>query len=157
MKKNYLQMLLSALLIFFVTSSAYAHCEIPCGIYDDVMRLNMISEHVKTIEKSMEQILELQRGKPTNYNQIVRWINNKEDHANKVQEIVSQYFLTQRIKSEDKDYTKKLAILHKILVSAMKCKQTVDLANLKTLRAVCREFEDFYREEDKEMSASPLK
>jgi len=65
-----------------------------------------------------------------------------------VQKIVFQYFLTQRIKSEDKDYTKKLAILHKILVSAMKCKQTVDLANLKILRAVCREFEDFYREED---------
>ena len=62
MKKNYLQMFLGALLLmFFATSSAYAHCEIPCGIYDDVMRLNMISEHVKTIEKSMGQILELQR------------------------------------------------------------------------------------------------
>ncbi|MCK5196109.1 MAG: superoxide dismutase [Desulfobulbaceae bacterium] len=157
MKKNYLQMFLSALLIFFATSSAYAHCEIPCGIYDDVMRLNMISEHVKTIEKSMEQILELQKKKPINHNQLVRWINNKEDHANKVQEIISQYFLTQRIRFDDKDYAKKLAVLHKIMVSAMKCKQTVDLANLKTLRAACREFEDFYREEDKEMSASPLK
>jgi nickel superoxide dismutase len=108
----------------------------------------MISEHVKTIEKSMKQILELQKEKSTNYNQVVRWIDNKEDHANKVQEIVSQYFLTQRIKFDDKDYTKKLAILHKILVYTMKCKQTVDLANLNILRAVCRDFEDFYREED---------
>lgn len=148
MKKNYLAILLGTLIIFFATSSAYAHCEIPCGIYDDVMRLNMISEHVKTIEKSMEQILELQKEKPINHNQLVRWINNKEDHANKVQEIISQYFLTQRIKFDDKDYAKKLAVLHKIMVSAMKCKQTVDLANLKTLRAVCRDFEDFYREEE---------
>jgi nickel superoxide dismutase len=149
MKKNYLQMLIGAfLLISFAASSAYAHCEIPCGIYDDAMRLNMISEHVKTIEKSMKQILELQKEKSTNYNQVVRWIDNKEDHANKVQEIVSQYFLTQRIKFDDKDYTKKLAILHKILVYTMKCKQTVDLANLNILRAVCRDFEDFYREED---------
>jgi len=146
MKKNYFQILPGAfLLVFFATSSAYAHCEIPCGIYDDVMRLNMISEHVKTIEKSMKQLLELQEEKPTNYNQIVRWTNNKEDHANKIQEIVSQYFLTQRIKFDDKDYSKKLTILHKIMVYAMKCKQTVDLANLKTLREVCREFEDFYR------------
>ena len=148
MGKNYLQILLGAFLfILFTASSAYAHCEIPCGIYDDVMRLNMISEHVKTIEKSMEQMIELQKEGIINYNQIVRWVNNKEDHANKVQEIVSQYFLIQRIKFDDKDYTKKLANLHKIMVYAMKCKQTVDLANLKALRAACRDFEDFYRED----------
>jgi len=145
MKKNYLQMLPCAfLLLFFAASSAYAHCEIPCGIYDDVMRLNMISEHVKTIEKSMKQILELQKGKKTNYNQLVRWINNKEHHANEIQHIASQYFLTQRIKLDDKEYVKKVSLLQKILVYAMKCKQTVDLGNLKKLREVCREFEDFY-------------
>lgn len=145
MKKSYLPFLLVTLLIFFTASSASTHCEIPCGIYDDVMRLNMISEHVKTVEKSMTKIIELQKGKPINYNQVVRWINNKEDHANKIQEIVSQYFLTQRLKSDDKDYTKKLASLHSILVNAMKCKQTVELPNLKSLRAAFREFEDFYR------------
>ncbi len=149
MKKKYIQMLIGAfLLIFSAASSAYAHCEIPCGIYDDVLRLNMITEHVKTIEKSMKQILALQKEKTINHNQMVRWVNNKEDHANQVQEIISQYFLTQRIKFDDKDYAKKLAILHRVLVYAMKCKQTVDLANLESLRAVCREFEDYYREED---------
>lgn len=145
MKKLYLQMLSCAvLLLFFAASSAYAHCEIPCGIYDDAMRLNMISEHVKTIEKSMTQIMELQKVKKTNYNQLVRWINNKEHHANEIQHIVSQYFLTQRIKFDDKEYVKKVSLLQKILVYAMKCKQTVDLDNLKKLREVCREFEDFY-------------
>ena len=24
----------------------YAHCEIPCGIYDDPMRMKMIHEHI---------------------------------------------------------------------------------------------------------------
>lgn len=145
MKKNYLQMLPCAfLLLFFAASSAYAHCEIPCGIYDDTMRLNLISEHVKTIEKSMNQIMELQKGKKTNNNQIVRWINNKEHHANEIQQIVSQYFLTQRIKFDDKEYVKKVSLLQKTLVYAMKCKQTVDLGNLKKLREVSREFENLY-------------
>ena len=46
-----------AILIVFLTASMVsAHCEVPCGIYDDTMRLDQIAEHVKTIEKSMNQI-----------------------------------------------------------------------------------------------------
>lgn len=145
MKKNLMQVLSAACFLLFFAAFAHAHCEIPCGIYDDEMRLNMISEHVKTIEKSMNEIMKLQKEKKINYNQLVRWIDNKDLHANKIQHIVSQYFLTQRIKFDDKDYVKKVSVLQKMLVYAMKCKQTVDLDNLKKLREVCREFEDFYR------------
>jgi nickel superoxide dismutase len=31
-------------------------CEIPCGIYDDEMRINMIAEHITTIEKSVKKL-----------------------------------------------------------------------------------------------------
>ncbi|MFO7607225.1 MAG: superoxide dismutase [Ni] [Desulfurivibrionaceae bacterium] len=131
--------------LILAAASVRAHCEIPCGIYDDEMRLDMISEHVTTIEKSMNQILELQKEKELNYNQLVRWIDNKEHHANEIQHIVSQYFLTQRLNFDDKEYAKKVSSLQKILVYAMKCKQTVDLENLKKLREACREFEAFHR------------
>lgn len=131
--------------LILAAASVQAHCEIPCGIYDDEMRLDMISEHVTTIEKSMNRIMELQKEKELNYNQLVRWIDNKEHHANEIQHIVSQYFLTQRLKFDDKEYVKKVSSLHKILVYAMKCKQTVDLDNLEKLRKACREFEAFYR------------
>ena len=30
-----------------------AHCEIPCGIYDDQTRVQLIHEHIGTIEKAM--------------------------------------------------------------------------------------------------------
>ena len=46
-------------LILFTGTTAFAHCEIPCGIYDDEMRIKMLAEHVTTIEKSMAQIQEL--------------------------------------------------------------------------------------------------
>jgi len=131
--------------VLFITASfALAHCEIPCGIYDDEMRINMIAEHIKTIEKSMQQVIELSGKTPVNYNQLTRWVINKEHHAKEIQEIVTQYFMTQRIKPGASDYMKKISLLHKMLVSAMKCKQTTDLSHTADLNKLLKEFHDVY-------------
>lgn len=144
MKRTY-QISVFLLTLFALSTFAYAHCEIPCGIYDDEMRVEMISEHIDTIEKSMNQIDELEKvGLSHHSNQLVRWIMNKEDHAKKLQDIVTQYFMTQRIKFDTKDYDKKLNILHHMLVYAMKCKQTTDKENVEALRKLVKEFEDIY-------------
>jgi nickel superoxide dismutase len=128
--------------MFVFISSADAHCEIPCGIYDDQLRTKLIAEHATTIEKSMKQIMEL--SKAISYNQLVRWVSNKEAHASEIQHIISQYFLTQRIKPDQKNYTEKLTVLHKMLIAAMKCKQTSELSHVNTLRAHLKEFEVLY-------------
>ena len=143
-KKVGFPVLLGLIFVIFTASTALSHCEIPCGIYDDHMRVHMIEEHITTIEKSMKQITSLQKEKPINYNQLVRWIMNKEDHANKLQEIVTQYFMTQRIKMDTKNYEKKVTLLHQMLVYAMKCKQTTDLSNTQKLRSLLKQFEDLY-------------
>ncbi|MFC1833091.1 superoxide dismutase [Ni] [Thermodesulfobacteriota bacterium] len=80
----------------------------------------------------MNQIVELEKG--GNANQLVRWVTNKEAHANELQHIVTQYFMTQRIKFDTPDYDKKLAALHEMLVYAMKCKQTTEVKNVEMLR-----------------------
>jgi len=152
MKKQAMIVLTIASLFFlFRTVSVYAHCEIPCGIYNDQLRIDLVKEHITTIEKSMNQITELSKQSPLNYNQIVRWIDNKEEHANKIQDIVYQYFMTQRIKAADpadktayNDYITKLSYLHQMLVAAMKSKQTTDLANVKTLKMLIDKFENAY-------------
>jgi nickel superoxide dismutase len=144
MRTVWVSLILVMFVSFFCAANAAAHCEIPCGIYDDSMRIKIIAEHLATIEKSMKEIMELSRQTPVNYNQLVRWISNKEAHANEIQHIVSQYFMTQRIKLDTKDYLKKLAVLHKMLVHAMKCKQTIDLTHVATLRSLLSEFESLY-------------
>ena len=144
MKKLILTMLAIFLPLSFSISMVSAHCEIPCGIYDDQLRTQLIAEHATTIEKSMQQILELSKSSPANYNQIVRWVSNKEDHATQVQHIVSQYFMTQRIKPDQEKYSEKLIALHQILIAAMKCKQTTDLSNVNALRTHLKEFEILY-------------
>ncbi|HOY69210.1 MAG TPA: superoxide dismutase [Ni] [Candidatus Ozemobacteraceae bacterium] len=128
----------------FAPVSANAHCQIPCGIYDDELRMKLIEEHIGTIEKSMNFVIELGKAKEIDHNQLVRWVNNKDQHADELSEIVTYYFLTQRVKPEDKAYDKRLALLHQMLVAAMKCKQTTELKHVTTLRGLAAEFRALY-------------
>ena len=144
MKKRLLQIAMVLCCTLLLAASAAAHCEIPCGIYDDEARIGMLLEHVATIEKSMNQITTIEKNKDHNANQLVRWVMNKENHATGLQEIVTQYFLTQRIKFDTKAYDKKLALLHQMLVYAMKCKQSTDLAHTAKLTGLIQEFKQLY-------------
>lgn len=147
--------LLTAALVCSASIRADAHCQIPCGIYDDELRVQLIEEHITTIEKSISQIIALEKQSPVNFNQLVRWIDNKEQHAQEIQDIVAAYFLTQRIKApESKEgqpwatYLDQLATLHQIQVAAMKAKQTTDVAHVETLKNLVRSFRKLYFGED---------
>jgi nickel superoxide dismutase len=111
----------------------------------------MIAENITTIEKSMKQIVELSKQDDQNLNQIVRWVQNKEKHADDISHIVTQYFMTQRLKPVDKkdseaykEYVSKLTLLHEMLIYAMKSKQTTDLANVEKLRSLLASFRTAY-------------
>jgi len=150
MNKHYKMIFVTTLLIIqFCSTALFAHCEIPCGIYNDKMRIDLLREHTDTIEKSMKQIAELSAAGEKNYNQLIRWVVNKEEHASKFQHIVTQYFMTQRIKmpedsSEKEAYLNKLSLLHELLVLAMKSKQTTDIEYCNKMRQVIDTFSGAY-------------
>ena len=50
-------------LLLIPAVAAFSHCEIPCGIYDDGMRIKMLREHIATIEKSIKTIQTLEKEK----------------------------------------------------------------------------------------------
>ena len=133
MKPIYQKLIVPFLLL---QGSLLAHCQVPCGIYNDAARIIQIQEDFSTIQKAMTKIKELsEQQDATSMNQLTRWIMTKDDHASKIQKVVSEYFLTQRIKvktegSEFDKYVKQTTTLHQILVSAMKCKQTVELGQV---------------------------
>ena len=133
MKPIYQNLIIPFLLL---QGSLLAHCQVPCGIYNDAARIIQIQEDFSTIQKAMTQIKELSlQQDATSMNQLTRWIITKEDHASKIQKVISEYFLTQRIKEKTKGsdynkYVKQTTTLHQIMVSAMKCKQTVDLEHV---------------------------
>lgn len=138
-------------LTIFTANLAYSHCQVPCGIYGDKMRIDLLQEHITTIEKAMNQINDLSKNAGANINQLVRWVENKDKHADEFTHIVTYYFLAQRIKikepgnsKEFQDYQKKLTYLHQMMVFAMKSKQTTDLKNVSKLRQLVEQFAAIY-------------
>lgn len=151
MKSKFLLAIVLFFSFFISNQNTYAHCEIPCGIYGDSLRVQEVYEHITTIEKSMREVERLSKEGDKNYNQLVRWVMNKDDHANKLQDIVEQYFLHQRIKIKDPSesdaydkYVSQLVLLHKMQVYAMKAKQTTDLKYIKMLNETWHTFEHSY-------------
>jgi nickel superoxide dismutase len=141
-----------ATVLTFAAASAGAHCQIPCGIFDDELRVQLIEEHIITVEKSMKQIESLAAAESIDYNQLVRWVGNKEKHAQEIQDIVTAYFMAQRIKPpknhDDEEaldvYQHKLTLLHHIQIHAMKAKHGTDLDEIETLRKLVAKFRTAY-------------
>ncbi len=117
-----------------------AHCQVPCGIYDDPARIQAIREDATTIEKAIAQIRQLSgRHDPNAFNQAARWVTTKEAHATHIIDVVSEYFLTQKVKPATGEgeaydaYLKSLANHHAVMVAAMKTKQSADSATVDAL------------------------
>ena len=84
---------------------------------------------------------------PQSNNQLSRWITTKDEHAQKIQDVISQYFLTQRIKQNSKNYENELITLHQLLISVMKCKQSINVENVKKSIELLKDFSKLYLNE----------
>lgn len=144
--------LLRSLLIFIGLAVASinlsAHCQVPCGIYADDVVFGELETDVDTITKAMREINKLSAD-GSNDHQLVRWVNNKEAHAQNIQDTMSAYFLAQRIKLSQKEsdpegYAKLVGLAHELTVLAMKCKQGTDLAHAKALHDALHAFNAAY-------------
>lgn len=138
-----------AVLFFAFTPKLKAHCEVPCGIYNDSLRIVMLYEHVSTIEKAMLQISTLEKTDGAS-NQLVRWVMNKEEHAEEMQKVITQYFMFQRIKPKKEGeagrdvYLKQLELMHRLSILAMKSKQTIDTDLISEMQNTIHAFEHVY-------------
>jgi len=133
--------------VFFLPQLALAHCQIPCGIYDDHARVQSMIEDAATVEKSVKLISELSgKTDAQSQNQLVRWVMNKEKHAQNIISTISDYFLTQRVKSEQNDYTERLAKHHTVIVAAMKAKQNADIKYVDSLKTSIEALLPYYPE-----------
>jgi len=133
--------------ILVLPQLAHAHCQIPCGIYDDHARVQSMLEDAATVEKSAKLIAKLAgKSDPQSQNQLVRWVMNKEKHAQKIISAISDYFLTQRVKPSQKDYAERLIKHHAIIIAAMKAKQNADVKYAKSLKESIEVLLSYYSE-----------
>ena len=138
--------ILASFLFSTITSGyLFGHCQVPCGVYTDDLRFMQMLEDQITIEKSSKLILELSnKDGGQSHNQLARWVATKESHASKIQKIIAEYFLTQRIKSSSKDYEKLLKGAHSVMVAAMKCKQSTETSAANDLKSSILAFQKIY-------------
>merc|ERR1712079_920337 len=124
------------------------------GIFDDPKLVAEIKEAVATIRKAMVQITELQETKTAlALNQSIRWLNTKEEHAGKIIALVADYCLAQRVKpmsdpktpfKSDADYIAALTAHHRVMLCAVKCKQTAEPGNADTLAEAVADMSKMY-------------
>jgi len=130
--------------------TGHTHCQIPCGIYDDYARVQSMLEDVATVEKSAKLITELAgKSDSKSQNQLVRWVMNKEKHAQKIISTISDYFLTQRVKPNQKDYVERLKKHHTVIIAAMNAKQNADVKYAKILKESIEALSSYYPEHNK--------
>lgn len=119
---------------FTATQTAEAHCQVPCGIYNDSARVESMLEDAATVTKATKMLSELaDKTDAQSINQSTRWVLNKEKHAQSIIDTISDYYLTQRVKPSQSDYTERLVKHHAVILAAMKAKQNADTKYATTL------------------------
>ena len=147
MKKMISTFVVVAAVLLTFSSLSFAHCQIPCGIYDDHARVQSMLEDTATVEKSVKLIIELaDKSDAQSQNQLVRWVMNKEKHAQQIISTISDYFLTQRVIPSQKDYAERLSKHHAVIIAAMKAKQNVDMKYVKNLKESVEALLSYYPE-----------
>lgn len=147
-KRTFLPIVLALFgFVGFWAQGVQAHCQIPCGIYDDHARVKTMLEDAATVEKAVKLIGDL-AGKTDaqSQNQLVRWVVNKEQHAQNIIATISDYFLTQRVKADQSDYVERLKKHHAVIVAAMKAKQNADMSYVTTLKGSIEALLPYYPE-----------
>jgi nickel superoxide dismutase len=77
-------------------------------------------------------------------NQMVRWVVNKEKHAQNIIATIGDYFLTQRVKPDQEDYVERLKKHHAVIVAAMKAKQNSDAKSAAALKTAVEALGVYY-------------
>ncbi len=146
-RKTAIAAIVIAVSAIVMPQTSKAHCQIPCGIYADHARIESMLEDAATVAKSAKLIAELSgKTDAQSQNQLVRWVMNKEKHAQNVISTISNYFLTQRVKTSQKEYTERLKKHHAVILAAMKAKQNSDIKYAQSLKEAIEAIAAYYPE-----------
>ena len=124
------------------TTTAYAHCDIPCGIYDPTPAKIAADTVAKMVEK-IGQLTANATDIPTR-NSFVRMVTVKEQHAEickkELQVLWSDYFKPEHVTKYPDLHDK----FWKALKLASKNKQSVDAAAATELQAAVKDISDIF-------------
>src|SRR5205085_11755115 len=100
MKKSLFFVFLS---VIYCQISLNAHCQMPCGIYHDDMVYDQIDQYVETMFKGTSVLAKNKFSTNAERNEFVRCVCNKERMSDELANLLTTYFLQQKIKPNEDD------------------------------------------------------
>lgn len=137
--------LLSASLLS--NGSLIAHCQMPCGIYHDDMVYDQIDQFVETVYKGITVLNESKFATVREKNEFVRWVVQKENCCDEAADLITTYFLQQKIKPGEADTNTRLICAHKLLFMLVAIKQNTDLEVVKQFNQEWEKFKLMFHRE----------
>lgn len=129
---------------FLICCGLNAHCQMPCGIYHDDMVYDQVDQYVETMVKAVAKIKDSKNNTPEARNEYVRWIMTKDRLSDQTANLITTYFLMQKIKPDDEDTAKKVVSAHKLLFQIVCIKQTVDFKSVSDFAEEWEKFKLFF-------------
>ena len=119
---------------------AYAHCDIPCKIYDPAV----VQVAALSVVRILDIISELEDSSKGNQSELARLTIEKENQARIVKDeiriIWGDYFKDPQIEM----YPNIHSLVHSIMMSGSKCKQSIDRQNGLDLVELVNEFTEAF-------------
>lgn len=139
------------------TSALEAHCQMPCGIYHDDMVFDQVDQYVETMYKGISILNENKSGTVKDKNEFVRWVILKEKASDETAQLLTTYFLQQKIKPGEADTAQRLASVHKLMFNLVLIKQNVDLKFVESFADEWEKFKLMFHIEGYECKVEQLK
>lgn len=124
MKKLFLPTIIS---LFITQAQLTAHCQMPCGIYHDDMVYDQIDQYAETMYKAMSELNSNKFETVKERAQFVRWVLAKEKQSCEAADLLTTYFLQQKIKPGEEDTKEKTLLAQKLLFLMVQIKQNTDI------------------------------
>lgn len=140
-----------------MNGSLSAHCQMPCGIYHDDMVYDQVDQYVETMIKGLTTLKYNQFDTVMSRNQFVRWVIEKETASDEVANIITKYFLQQKIKPGEDETDKRLRSAHKLLFLLVAIKQNTDVKMVDEFAAEWERFKLMFHVEGYECQIEVLK
>lgn len=131
-------------IMLLCTSMAWSHCQMPCGIYHDEMVFDQIDQYVETMVKCITVVKDNKGETPQARNEVIRWVMMKEKMSDDTADLITAYFLQQKIKPGEPDTVKMVTSAHKLLFLLVQIKQQVNLDVVKEFFDEWEKFKLFF-------------
>lgn len=139
------------------TGSLMGHCQMPCGIYHDDIVFDEIDQYIETMHKGISVLTSSKFGDTKEKNEFIRWVVEKEKASDTVAELITRYFLQQKIKPGEPDTVKKVTSAHLLLFTLVGIKQNTALSFVEDFAKEWEKFKLMFHREGYECIMEQLK